>query len=88
MGGKKSKVCTTAKSSVSLYTAPSSELSKPTIKFGSIFFGSLLKTEERAPAPSLAVHPPPLQKTISSDMRNNFLPFLLNFINVPYPGFN
>ena len=65
MGGKKSRVCTTATSSVSLYTAASSLLSKPMSRFGSTGnFGRRSSTRLSTPAPSLAVQPPPLQKEL------------------------
>ena len=69
LGGKKSNVCTMAISSEILYTAASSLLSYPTSNDGSCSpLGSFSSTRLSTPAPSLAVQPPPLQKTIFSSI--------------------
>ena len=69
MGGKKSRVWITAKSSETRKTAPSSRLSNPTSSAGSGSpLGNRESTRSSTPGPSLAVQPPPLQNTMGSDM--------------------
>ena len=58
IGGKKSTVCIMAVSSFILYTAASSAVSKPTISFGSEFFGRVESIASSTPGPILAAHPP------------------------------
>ena len=66
IGGKKSSVWIIAVSGDILYTAASSLLSYPTIRLSSALrFGIIPSTLLSAPAPSFAVHPPPLQNSIS-----------------------
>ena len=57
--------CTTAKSSLSRYTAPSSEVSNPTNTLGSETDGSLSRTVARSPGDSFAAHPAVLARVVS-----------------------
>lgn len=57
IGVKKSRVCITAVSSFILYTAASSEVSIPTIRFLSLIFGKRHSTCARASGPNFAAHP-------------------------------
>ena len=57
MGGKKSRLCTRAMSSFSLYTAESSEVPDPTSRLGSSTCGSWLRTWTRSSGLNLEAQP-------------------------------
>src|SRR5207248_9008445 len=57
IGVKKSTVCTSAVFSSIRYTPASSQVSKPTSTFGSVWRGSCRKTESSVPGLSLAAQP-------------------------------
>ena len=65
IGGKKSRLCTRAMSSFSLYTAESSEVLDPTRRLGSLIGGSWLRTWTRSSGLNLEAQPAQWARLVS-----------------------